>query len=187
MVQAWNLVIEGVVSKLFDREVLAFLSMPQNNKILYWLDDASALLNSAVVGKASNGHTTSYYDYSFMLTPAFKALEYWILNIAPFLGVNEKLIQDARDYGKFNTFLNDESIQKLVKAVSKQLSLKAERSREMRQSLEALNSYLKNLRHTPAHCSSTISEPEKAVTNFHEIVGGINRITGLLIKEGVLK
>jgi hypothetical protein len=121
-----------------------------------------------------------------MITPAFKALELWIITIAPYLGVDQDLIDKAKDYGRFNTFLNDESVEKLVKAVSKKLEIKADKSREMRQSIEALSSYLKNLRHSPAHCGTVISNPDKPITYFHEIVGGIDRITKLLLEQGVI-
>lgn len=187
MVSHWSYVEQGKLKSLLEQSVWNFLSLPDNNKILYWLDDSEALLRECKTTKSGSGSNNTYYDYSFMITPAFKALELWIIAIAPFLGVEQDLIEKAKDYGKFNTFLNDESIEKLVRAVSKKLEIQSDKKREMRQSLEALSSYLKNLRHSPAHCGTVISNPDKAGTFFHEIVGGIDRITNLLIEQGVIK
>ena len=190
MVVHWNHVIDrnAILPKLFETAVWNFLLKIPNQPILFWLDDSYSLIHHSREGRSSipSHGNMNYYDYSFMIIPAFKALELWIINIAPHLGVTEKLIAGAKEHGRFNSFLNDDNIEKLVRAVSKKLSLQATNKRDLRQSLGALNAYLKNLRHTPAHCGLTISSPDKANIYFNEIVGAIDRLTAHLIKDGII-
>lgn len=185
----WNHVFDqqNLLFKLFDAEVRDYLAKPENQEILKWLDDSLYLAHEVKTYKSVLGHPSlPYYDYSFIVTPAFKALEKWVLTIAPHLGVAEKLIEDAQNYGRFSTFLNDEAIEKIFKKVVKQLDIKAEAKKTLRSSMHALGSYLKNLRHTPAHCSATIESNEKAENIVRQIIGAINDLTANLLRDGIL-
>ena len=176
----------SLVPQLFEPEVLGFLTRHENQPILHWLDDSANLVANTKVmaGGISNG--SQFYDYSFMLTPAFKALEQWILNIAPSLGVSEKKIRDAQDFGKFGAFLNDDAMSEVVKDVVAKLELDSEKEKSLRQSLHALETYLKNLRHHPAHCGGKVDSAVKAETMYREIVGAIDRLTLHLLTDKIL-
>lgn len=187
MAKNWSNVIapQAILSKKFDRQVLEFLSLPGNMRILYWLDDSYSLLE-VKMARNSLGGQDQYYDYSFMITPAFKALELWIINVAPALGVQPELIDKAKEKGQFNSFLSDDAIQNLADAVIAKLEDRAKSEKAIRAALNSLSSYLSTLRHTPAHCGETIDNPEQADTYFNEILSAINRITRLLLDNKVI-
>jgi len=189
MGKEWNHVFHesNLVYKLFDADVRGYLAMAENQQILKWLDDSLYLAQEVKSYHSIAGAIIAYYDYSFIITPAFKALEKWILIIAPHLGVSENMIKDAEDYGKFSTFLNDEAIEKIFKKVVKQLDIKAEEKKTLRASMHALSAYLKNLRHTPAHCATIVESNEKAENTVRQIIGAINDLTANLLRDGVLQ
>ncbi len=176
----------SLVTRLFEPEVWEFLSRSQNIPILQWLDDSADLVEHVRVMRSGISNNSEFYDYSFMLTPSFKALEQWILNIAPELGVGQSKIDAAKEFGRFGAFLNDDAMGELVKDVVAKLELDSEREKSLRQSLHALETYLKNLRHHPAHCGGKVDSPDKAETMYREIVGAIDRITAHLLRDGVI-
>lgn len=190
MAKDWGAVTHptSLVSQVFEPEVLSFLvSKPDNHPILQWLDDSANLVaNAKLMGSGSIASGQPFYDYSFMITPAFKALEQWILNVAPSLGVSAEKIKNAQDFGKFGAFLNDDAMSAVVKEVVARLELDSEKEKELRQSLHALEVYLKNLRHHPAHCGGRIESPAKAETRFREIIGAIDRLTAHLLRDKVV-
>lgn len=166
------------LSQRFDPEVRRYLQLRCRN-VGAWLRDAHNL-----VAEFKGNH--AYYDYSFVVTPAFKALEEWLLIIAPALGVPETMISGARHSGNLGSFLKDDQIGKFIESTIKKLDLEAKQKKRLRASVQSLNSYLRDFRHTPAHCSNTIDNGLQAETVVHQITGALNDLTRNLLESGAL-
>lgn len=159
----------------------SYLSLIQNRKVVWWLDDSIEISDINLGGR--------YSDYSFMVTPAFKALEQWLINIAPYLGVDEDKIEAAKSFGKFGSFLGkgDNKLESLKEDIEKRLKLKAEDSRKLADALESLLPMLKRYRHGPAHCSSpNIENPAQARTKISTIIDVIDSHTDILVELKIL-
>ena len=178
----------NLVTTLFDSDVQNFLFQKKDSEILKWLDDSSYLLETQTALRSpTGGFGSEYYDYSFMVTPAFKSLERWLLEIAPYIGVDEKILQTAEEKGRLGAFLNDEAMKDIVDGIVSKLGEALKDEQQLRNSLTSLNAYLKTLRHNPAHCGHIINHANKAKTIFYEIVGLIDRVTKHLLEEKIIK
>lgn len=166
--------------KKLDESVSKYLSK-NGKEILAWLTDSLHLLDYLKRQPIAN-----FYDYSFVVTPAFKALEKWLLVIAPSLGVPSDIIKKAEETGRLSLFLKDDQIDKFFGAVIKKLDIESQKKHRLKTSVETLNANLKNFRHTPAHCSNTIDNIYQADTTINQIVGSINDLTRSLIDDGVI-
>lgn len=167
-------------------------SYPLGTKIIQLMDDAFYLGRTHSKGFfRANGGSDEYFDYSFIVMPAFKALEEWILLIAPSIGVPKEVVARARDTGQMNLFLAEKELQKFfdsaLKVLEKKIGkLKVEKRKFLHDSVGTLYAYLKNFRHGPAHCSTIISKVAVADTKVHNILNAIDSITVTLIEEGLL-
>ncbi|MDP3985962.1 MAG: hypothetical protein Q8P77_00835 [Candidatus Veblenbacteria bacterium] len=147
--------------------------------VLKWLWDSNRLIDQF---KA----VTDYYDYSFAIAPAFKALEKWLLLLAPHLGVPAEVISKAQETGRLSSFLADDKVNEFFSAVLERLSVEAEVKRELRTAVQSLNSTLKNFRHSPAHCGTVIENALKAETDFFTLLNCMDTITQQLIDKRVI-
>lgn len=183
-------------AQLFDRipsSVLQYFSLsPQGIKILQFLDDAFYLkINNQDFFNRPQGGGDCYYDYSFVIMPAFKALEEWILLIAPSLGVPEDVVVKARSTGHMNMFLAEDKLQEFFNQALDSLeerigSLQTDKRIHLRDSVSSIYAYLKNFRHGPAHCSTIIEKMPDAETKLHTILSAISAITKTLLEEGII-
>src|SRR3989338_179699 len=123
---------------------------------------------------------------NFVITPAFKALEKWLLMIAPYLGVPDDLVKRAENTGKLGIFLNDDDLENFIDNVLNRLGKSEEKRKSIRTYLQSLNQTLKNFRHNPAHCGNIIENPLMAETMLHSILSNINEITSMLIEEKII-
>ena len=151
----------------------------KHDEILRWLDDSFKLFKQFE-------NDRNFQDYSFVITPAFKALEKWLLMIAPYLGVPDDLVKRAENTGKLGIFLNDDDLENFIDNVLNRLGKSEEKRKSIRTYLQSLNQTLKNFRHNPAHCGNIIENPLMAETMLHSILSNINEITSMLIEEKII-
>lgn len=163
----------------FNPEVRQFLRAKCGN-VTMWLRDAFRLVEQY---KGSR----DFYDFSFAITPAFKALEEWLLIIAPMLGVPPTIVEDARRSGNLGSFLKDDQIEKFIVSSLRKLEMAARTKKHLRTAVQSLNSYLRDFRHTPAHSTNTIDSGHQAEMVVFQITGAINDLTRNLLEAGVLK
>lgn len=162
----------------FTDEARVFLK-EQGSEVLLWLWDSNRLIE-AFKGKED------YFDYSFLIAPAYKALEKWLLIIGPYLGVPRNVVDKAANDGRLGVFLNDTSIIEYFDKALEELEAEVEQRKDLRNSVLSLNSILKTFRHNPAHCGSTIENPLRAETDFFAMINIIDNITSVLISAGII-
>ncbi len=146
--------------------------------VLAWLWDSNQLIEYHKVG--------GYSDYSFTIAPAYKALEKWLLLLAPFLGVPEDIIRKAQESGKLGLFLSDDNVEKFFNSILEKLDVEAEKKRELKTFVQTLNSTLKNFRHNPAHCGTIIEDILRAESDFFTLLNTMDKITQTLIDVGII-
>ena len=147
--------------------------------ILDWLWDSNRLIDQF---KA----TSNYSDYSFTIAPAYKALEKWLLLLAPSLGVPNEVIQRAYETGKLGLFLSDDNVDKFFDVILEKLTLEASKKKELKTFVQTLSSTLKNFRHNPAHCGTIIENALRAESDFFTLLNTMDNITQSLIDAGVI-
>jgi len=174
---------DGPLLGHFDQNVKRFLGVKGNDisgsEIMIWLENSQRLIDQF-------RSDSSFYDYTFIVLPAFKALEKWLLDIAPFLGISTEKIQVARDLGSFK-FLKEDKIGEIVDEIIEKLNeIDDQRKINLKDSIVSLNSLLKNYRHELAHCSRTIQNVHQAEDKIATIRERVNSITELLIREKII-
>ncbi len=151
----------------------------KGENVLEWLFDSHRLLEQF---KASN----DFSDYSFTIAPAYKALEKWLLLLAPSLGVDEKTIQEAQKKGKLGLFLYDDKVDKFFDAALERLNIEAVRKSELRTFVQSLHSTLKHFRHNPAHSGTILVDVLQAETDYFTLLNIMDNVTQTLIDDGVV-
>ena len=147
--------------------------------ILDWLWDSNRLIDQF---KA----TSNYSDYSFTIAPAYKALEKWLLLLAPSLGVPNEVIQRAYETGKLGLFLSDDNVDKFFDVILEKLTLEASKKKELKTFVQTLSSTLKNFRHNPSHCGTIIENALRAESDFFTLLNTMDNITQSLIDAGAI-
>jgi len=171
------------IAHKMDSEVLFFLGKNGGSEVLFWLMDSCDLVMLFQKGFLGS---SAYYDYSFLVLPAFKALEKWLLIIAPHLGVPEKMIQEANAKGP-GVFLRNNQIEKFFDEVLEKLKTEADTRNRLRSAVSSLNAILGNFRNDPAHCNYVIENPEQADTMVQQIIGNIDDITARFLQDKIIK
>ena len=147
--------------------------------ILDWLWDSNRLIDQFKT-------VQDYSDYSFTIAPAYKALEKWLLLLAPYLGVPKETVQYAQNSGKLGIFLSDNNIDKFFDVVLAKLEIETAQKHELQTFVQGLNSTLKNFRHNPAHCGTVIENGLRAESNFFSLLHTMDNITQFLIDTSVI-
>lgn len=99
----------------------------------------------------------SFYDYSFIMAPVYKAIESVLWKISEDLN----LIKDGVTLG---AFFNDDNIDKNIKSIEEKINEK-DKIAEIKNILSELKTMLKRYRHKPAHSNfilKTLNEAEIA-------------------------
>lgn len=152
------------------------------SKVIEWLDDSGDLLEYA---KTSG---RSYEDYTFVITPAFKALERWIFLIAPIVGIPENRVNNIRSEEKsVGGLLKDNELANLFEEVLNTVEITESIRSDLTTEVLGLKSFLKNYRHQVAHCWKELDLPEDAELHLNQVIVGIRRITDKLIEVGIIK
>ena len=122
-------------------------------------------------------------DYSYLITPAFKALEGTLLQIA------KGLEFDLTKYNyKVGWILDEKRLDNFYQEVLNKIeTLTAEKKRDIRQWLSSARLFLRHLRHAPAHYFGERQETfTKAFDTGNTIIFTINEIVFALLETGVL-
>ena len=130
-----------------------------------------------------------YEDYTFIVTPAFKALEKWIYVVAPFIGVDESVLEDTKNNQKSvgGLWRDARKIENITDKVLDEIEANEELKDDVKTEVLGLKSFLKNYRHKIAHCWNILEYPNDAFMYLMTIIGGIRRITEKLTEVGVIK
>lgn len=102
----------------------------------------------------ANSAEASFYDYSFVIAPMYKAIE----------GVLWKIAQDfglVKDDGILGNFFDEENIDKHFSKFENKVK-SAQKAREIKHELSELKNFLKRYRHNPAHYGTIFSSESKA-------------------------
>lgn len=151
------------------------------SKLVEWLDDSYDLLDYAKRGP-------SYEDYTFVITPAFKALERWIFLIAPSLGIPPERVERVRAEEKsVGSLIRGEELEKFFKEVLDSIETTPGAKDELLMEITSLKSFLKMYRHQISHCWKELDLPADAELHLNLIVGGIRRITEKLLEAEIIK
>jgi hypothetical protein len=127
---------------------------------------------------------TGLSDYSYLITPAFKALEGTLIQIAKNLGFK------LEDYGyKIGVVFNEENLEKFYNDTLDKLdSLTEENKLDIQQWLNNARRLLRHLRHSPAHYSGEVKESyNKAFFVGDQILFTINEMCLSLLNNNILK
>jgi len=135
-----------------------------------WLLDSFQLFNT----KWPN----TYGDYSFIVVPGSKALEYWIFKIAKDLGVD---IDIKTDKAGIIISQIEKKLEVALNGIEEKLgdSIKID--------ISYLRNFLKEYRHDIVHCRKKIDSVGLAKNKVVAIYERINSITSKLIEAGLIK
>jgi len=168
------------LKKIFDHKTLLFLE----EKILDHLVDEVILLESRIPG------AQAITDFSFLMAPAYKALEGFLLQLAKDLelpsGSNPK---NAGGY-----FANTQAVHEHIDKILKDLEEKSDKAdisdnekQEIKFRLSQMGSFLNTYRNGPAHFNGeSVKTGEKAAQLINIIFGHIDSTTKVLLATGFL-
>ena len=123
-------------------------------------------------------------DFSYLITPAFKALEGALLQIARELGFD----LEKKKY-RVGWILDERELDSFYEDVLQKVeTLTQEAKQDIRQWLSNARLFLRDMRHTPAHY---LAEPKQTFTRAFDtgntIIFTINQIALVLLKAGAFK
>lgn len=119
-------------------------------------------------------------DYSYLITPAFKALEGTLLQIGTELGFK------VEEYKfRVGVIFNEENLEKYYEDVLEKISsLSEEKKVDIKQWLDNARRILKSLRHTPAHYNGEVKQNiTKAFLSGDLIISTINEMCHAFIEN----
>jgi hypothetical protein len=129
---------------------------------------------------------SAFEDFSFIVTPAFKALEKWLFLIAPSLGIPSSEIEAVRDKSVGTLIGDQDRLSDLFENVLSTIDAAPQTKNDLSMEVMSLKSFLRNYRHKIAHCWKTLELPSDAFTHQTMIVGSIRRITEKLLEVKLL-
>ena len=172
----------GQAYALDEDKVLYDLMYPE---VVAWLDVNVKRFLRDYLSINANAHyytIVGLWDYSYLITPAFKALEGTLLKIGEELGLDVKKYKH-----KVGAIFNDAALEEYYDKVLERIeTLSKEQKVDVKQWLDNARRILKSLRHTPAHFEGEIkSNPEKAFMSGDLILSTINEMCYTLIQNGL--
>ena len=188
------------LSRHLDKEVIEFLEKDAHIKNL--LADWLLLIDSIrgktftqnvtygstghIVGKDSANLSNLFNDYSFLVTPAYKAFEGYLYLLAEKLGIKTKEELDRET--RIGSCYDIEEIEKLKKEIVSETGKKIDKNdKEGVGRISELKRVLELFRHSPAHYrGERIDTFEKAENHARTILNTINETTKYFIENGFL-
>jgi len=153
-------------------------------------DDVVSWLNSKIAGflidymciksAAQEFSIKGLTDYSYLITPAFKALEGTLLEIGKELGLDIE-----KHKHKIGVIFNEENLDTYYTEVFDKIEhLTKENRVDIKQWLDNARRILKSLRHTPAHYEGEVKDNlTKAFLSGDLIISTINEMCHVLIEN----
>ncbi len=153
-----------------------------DSQIIDFLDDSTKLYEQL------KGNISAYEDFSFIVTPAYKALEKWIYLISPNIGIPLVEVEMVKENEKsVGTLLRDQDgLKKTFEEILSTIDAKSEIKDDLNTEIQGLKSFLKNYRHEISHCWKTLELPVDALNYQSVIIIGIRRITEKLFEVNLL-
>ncbi len=154
-------------------------------KVINWLDEdvKDLLLDYIAIRKGYENYAIGgLKDYSYLITPAFKALEGTLIQIAKRLGFN------LEKYNfQIGVVFSEENLEKFYNEVLNKIDKLAEEQKlDIQQWLNNARRLLRHLRHSPAHFGGEKKENHnKAFLTGDQILFTINEMCLSLITSGV--
>ena len=155
-----------------------------DNKVRIWLNERARLflldyINIKYVSQTY--YIPNIWDYSYLIMPAFKALEGTMLQIGEQLGF------DITKYKyKVGLMFSEENLEKFYNDVlDKTAKISEEKRLDIKQWLDNARRILSSLRHNPAHFNGDTKTFEKAFLDGDLILSTINYMCLALIESGV--
>lgn len=155
-----------------------------DNKVRIWLNERIRLflldyINIKYVSQTY--YMSSIWDYSYLIMPAFKALEGTMLQIG------EQLNFDINKYKyKVGLIFSEENLENFYNDVlDKTAKITEENRLNIKQWLDNARRILSSLRHNPAHFNGDVKTFEKAFMDGDLILSTINYMCLALIESGV--
>ena len=166
-----------------DRLLLKYL----NENVVRWLPVKVRNLLADYLRLKANATSlekAGFYDYSFLMTPAFKAFEGTLIKVGEELGLN---IDKKPHKISVGSILNEDNLEKFYTEVLDKIdSLEKEKKEDIKEWLSNARRYLKSLRHTPAHFLGDIQDTRnKAIMSADTILKTINELCGSMIDNGL--
>lgn len=155
-------------------------------KVRDWLNDRirGLLLDYLNIKYVSKGSAVGgLHDYSYLIMPAFKALEGTMLHIGLKLGFDIEKYQY-----KTGRIFSEENLEKYYADVlDKITTLDEEKRLDIKQWLDNVRRILKSLRHNPAHYNGEWKTFEKAFLDGDMILSTINYMCLALIESKIFE
>lgn len=154
-------------------------------EVVMWLDEKikEFLLDYLNIKYFSKDYgVDNLSDYSYLITPAFKALEGTLMQIGGELGF------DLNKYKyRVGVIFSDENLEEYYKDVLDKITHLTEENRvDIKQWLDNARRILKSLRHTPAHFNAEIKDNwNKAFLSGDLIMSTVNEMCYTLIKNRI--
>ncbi|MCF7830420.1 hypothetical protein K9M41_00245 [Candidatus Gracilibacteria bacterium] len=168
------------LKKIFDHKTLLFLE----EKILDHLVDEVILLEARIPG------AQAVTDFSFLMAPAYKALEGFLFQLAKGL----ELPSGSNPENAGGYFANAQTVDKHIDGILKELDEESDKAdisdseqREIKFRLSQMGSFLNNYRNSPAHFNGDpVKAGEKAAQLVTTIFEHIDSTTKVLLATGFL-
>lgn len=166
---------------------LQWLYLVFHKETIEWLEDKvkDLLMDYLTIQESSKQMGTGdLSDYSFVTTPAFKALEGTLIQIAKELGF------EAEKYRfKIGVVFDDKNIELFYEDVIKKIeNITNEQKLDIKIWLNDIQKKLKHFRHSPAHFTGEgKSNYAQAFMLGDQILADINELCYVLITSGLLK
>jgi hypothetical protein len=161
-----------------------FIDTFMDDKVRKWLDQKIKrfLIDYLNIKYVSKDFAIEYlWDYSYLMMPAFKALEGTMLQIGAQLGFDIEKYQYS-----VGVMFNEENLNKFYEDVINKIdTLSQEKKLDIQQWLNNARRILKSLRHSPAHYNGEVKTFEKAFLDGDLILSTINYMCLSLIESGV--
>jgi len=181
----------------FDSDVIEFLDKKSEIKelLIDWLIlvDYTGVASMSrteysVTGYSSTKVTkisTLYYDYSFLMAPAYKAFEGYLYLLAESLGL-KKATQEIQNIGNL---YDSEKIQRVKEEIVTETGEKIDKNdKDGMEIIDSLRRVLRHYRHNPAHFGGErIDTFQKAKNYVSMILAVINDTTKYFLSKGLIK
>jgi len=159
---------------LMSREVLNWLEEKQKRFILDYINIKEGYKQFGIIGLS---------DYSYLITPIFKALEGVLIQIAEEIGLDIEKYQF-----KIGVVFSEENLEKFYNDVLEKLeSLSDENKEDIKMWLNDTRRILRHFRHSPAHFSGEVKPSwDKAFLFGDHVLSIIDNLCSSLLEAGII-
>ncbi len=175
------------ITNTFSKEPQATLDLiaTYDPRVISWLDNKVNLLLTDYLGIRNSPYgIVNMSDYSYLITPAFKALEGTLIQIARELGLNVEKA-DIR----IGVVFSEENLEMFYQDVLNQIEdLSKESKADITMWLNDARRFLRHFRHSPAHYGGDTKQNwDQAFADGDHVLRIINGMCSVLLESGVFE